>query len=120
MRPTTQEIASLRRLLELGAVTSRSAVLLVLAHGDTGSCQIGPLAARLGFSIPRVSMLGDTMVKMGLVDRCVPASDLRKASLALTVVGYAAARGVLGALRDFSSLERASSAPESIAGTKNG
>lgn len=106
MRPTAHEIVSLRRLLELGAVTSRAALLVALARGDTGSCQIGPLAALLGFSIPRVSMLGDTMVKMGLADRCVPASDLRKASLALTVNGYAASREVLNALRSFGILER--------------
>lgn len=120
MRPTTQEIASLCRLLKLGAVTSRAAVLLVLASGATGSCQIGPLAALLGVSIPRVSMLGDTMVKMGLVDRCVPASDLRKASLALTVVGYAAAQNVLDAMRKFSSMERAGVTFMGVAGTEKG
>lgn len=101
-------------------MTSRAVILLVLACSDTGSCQIGPLAALLGFSIPRVSMLGDTMVKMGLVDRCVPASDLRKASLALTVTGYAAARDVLVVMRNFGSLERTDDAVESLAGAEEG
>lgn len=101
MRPTTQEIASVRRLLEAGVITSRSALLLTLLRSDTGACQVGPLAAILGVSIPRASMLGDTMVKMTLVDRCIPASDMRKVTLALTQRGYAVARNHLNLLRAF-------------------
>lgn len=101
MRPTTLEIASICSLLSMGALTSRASLLLLLLKSDRGSCQIGPLAALLGVSVPRVSMLGDTMVKLGLVDRCVPASDLRKTSLALTTTGRVTAVGVLVALRSF-------------------
>ena len=102
MRPTAHEITSLRKLLAAGVANSRTALLLTLLSKDTGAYQIGPLAAVLAVSIPRVSMLGDTLVKLGLVDRCVPASDLRKATLALTVRGYEVSRDHLRLLREFS------------------
>lgn len=104
MRPTAQEISSLGKLLDAGVITSRAALLITLLHDIAGSCQIGPLAVSLGVSIPRVSMLGDTLVKFGLVDRCVPASDLRKATLALTVKGYKTSRAHLLLLREFGAV----------------
>lgn len=100
MRPTAHEITSLRKLLAAGVVNSRAALLLMLLGRDTGSLQIGSLAAALGVSIPRVSMLGDTLVKLSLVDRCVPASDLRKVTLALTVRGYDVSRDHLRLIRE--------------------
>lgn len=103
MRPTAQEIASSCLLLEAGVISSRAVLLLTLLRSDTGACQIGPLAAILGFSIPRTSMLGDTMVKDELIDRCVPMNDLRKVSLALTVKGRETAVKHLTLLRGFSS-----------------
>ena len=104
MAPTTEkETDAARKLLDAGVITSRSALLLTLLGSDTGSCQVGPLAKKLGLSIPRVSMLGDTLVKMKLADRCVPAADLRKVAFALTTDGYTIARHQLTMLRAFSA-----------------
>lgn len=104
MSPTTEkETKAARQLLDAGVITSRSALLLTLLGSDTGSCQVGPLAKKLGLSIPRVSMLGDTLVKMKLADRCVPAADLRKVAFALTKDGYTIARHQLTMLRAFSA-----------------
>lgn len=104
MTPTTEEeTTTARKLLDAGVITSRTALLLTLLGSDTGACQVGPLASKLGLSIPRVSMLGDTLVKMKLADRCVPASDLRKVTLALTSSGYTLARHQLAMLRAFSA-----------------
>lgn len=100
--PLPAELASIALLLHNGTLTSRAAVLVTLLGFDTDACQMGPLASALGLSVPRVSMLGYTMVKDGLVDRCVPASDLRKTALALTPIGRAAASGHLAMLRLFS------------------
>lgn len=100
--PTTEKEAdTIRQLLDVGAVTSRAALLITLLDSDTGAYRVGPLATRLGLGVSSVSMLGVTLVKLGLVDRCVPATDLRKATFALTTAGYTLARRQLALLRAF-------------------
>lgn len=105
MQPPSQaERQIITEMLRNTTINSRAALLIVLLGNDTGACQIGLLAGSLGLSIPRVSMLGDTMVKDGMVDRCVPMNDLRKVSFALTDKGRAAAVSHLGLLRRLSNL----------------
>jgi DNA-binding MarR family transcriptional regulator len=74
-------------------------MLLVILNSDTASCQVRTIADNLGMSIPRVSMIGMTLEKQGLISRCVPASDLRKVALALEAPGYEAARKHLSNLQ---------------------
>lgn len=101
--PTKTELESVSNLLSLGVITSRAAILLTLLGQDTAALSVGDLAERLAVSIPRISMLGDTLSKQGLVERVIPASDQRKISLALTQAGYASARAALRCLRAFSA-----------------
>lgn len=102
MTPTTEkETDAIRHMLDAGAVTSRAAVMMIILGGNDGAYQIGALAVRLGLGVSSVSMLGNTLAKLGLVDRCVPAADLRKTTLALTATGYASARSQLTMLREF-------------------
>lgn len=85
-------IETLRDLVADGTITSRSAILVLILGSDTASRQVGVIAEKLAMSVPRVSMVGVTLEKQGLVSRCVPASDLRKVSLALESPGYETAR----------------------------
>ncbi len=101
--PTANELSSLRTLLAEDIINTRTALLVALLGQEDASCQIGSLADDFGISIPRVSMLSETMVRDGLVDRVVPASDQRKTALALTQRGYEVARHRLGILRGFTA-----------------
>jgi DNA-binding MarR family transcriptional regulator len=100
--PTETELASVSNLLCFGVITSRAALLITLLGQDTAAMTMGDLAEQLKVRIPRVSMLGNTLSKDGLVERIIPAADQRKISLALTQAGYAAARAALNGLRAFS------------------
>lgn len=90
--PEAIRTSALRQSVTDGTVSSRAAILVLLLSSDTGSLQVMLIAETLAMSIPRVSMLGATLEKQGLIDRCVPVSDMRKVSLALNQQGYETAK----------------------------
>lgn len=102
---TAEEVNTVAALRKNGTISTRVAIVLTLLGCDKVSCQIGPLARRLGVGVAVASMVGDTLVREGHVDRCYPADDLRKAALALTPTGRAVATGHLELLRAIGAAE---------------
>lgn len=94
----------LRKCVECGAVPLRTALMLRLLFSDTLSGQVRTVADDLDVNISRVSMLGKMLEEEGLVSRCVPASDLRKVSFALTETGKEKAQDYLSALSSLQQL----------------
>lgn len=98
-RPSRDELQVLALLRCNDTISSRVAVLVTLLGCETEACQVGLLATNLGAGVSALSMVGDALVKDGLVDRCYPIHDMRKTSFALTSLGREAAYVHLGLLR---------------------
>lgn len=83
----TELTSHLKKCVENDIVTSKAAVLVYLFHCADHSSQIGHIAHALGMPTSRVSMVGASLEADHLVMRCVPVSDLRKVSMALSPSG---------------------------------